>query len=160
MNSLLFTQIRVKTFNIWLRQQQLILIVILLSHSFAYTIIIVQLIFITDIFKPQLFSSHATCLHTRLTEFFVNGRCLLCLAFYIASSQMNALEAECLCLCEISINLNIMFTLLLFVYFAYVCPCRVVVACLLLYTLFIILMLLVHFCCLFAHVNKPIIFVF
>ena len=51
--------------------------------------IIVPQIFITEIFKPQLFSSYATRLHTRLTEFFPNHRCLLCLDFYIAARQSN-----------------------------------------------------------------------
>ena len=41
-------------------------------------------IFTTVTFKPQLLSSYATCLHTSLTEFLQNCRCLLCLAFYIA----------------------------------------------------------------------------
>ena len=49
---------------------------------------------------------------------------------------MNALEGECLCLREIFINVNKLFTLLLFVYFVYVCPCRIVVACLRLYPVF------------------------
>ena len=47
------------------------------------TITIVQQIFITELFKPQLFSSYAKCLHTILTEFFLNRICLLCIAFYI-----------------------------------------------------------------------------
>ena len=58
-------------------------IVIILYISSVFIITIIQQIFMTEIFKPQLFSSHATCLHTRLTEFFLNFRCLLCLAFYI-----------------------------------------------------------------------------
>ena len=41
-------------------------------YSSAYTITIVHQIFITEIFKPQLFFLHATYLYTRLTEFFLN----------------------------------------------------------------------------------------
>ena len=59
------------TFNDSLKQQQCALIVILISHSVAY-------------FNSQLFSSHAMCLYTRLTEFFLNCCYLLNLAFYIA----------------------------------------------------------------------------
>ena len=50
-----------------------------------YTITIVRYVFNTAIFKPQLFSSHSMCLHTRLTEFFLN----CCHAFYIAAMQSN-----------------------------------------------------------------------
>ena len=83
----MFTQFRVLPLTIWLEQQQFTLIDIILYTSFAYTITIVQKIFITEIFKPQLFSSHAMRLRTRLTEFFLNCRCLLCLAFYIEDKQ-------------------------------------------------------------------------
>ena len=50
-------------------------------HSSVCTITIVRLIFITEIFKPRLFSLHATCLHTILTEFFLN--CLFCLVWWM-----------------------------------------------------------------------------
>ena len=52
---------------------QLLLFITLLSLR---TITIVQYIFITKIFKPKLFSSDATYLHTRLIEIFLNCRCL------------------------------------------------------------------------------------
>ena len=105
-----------------------------LLQSSAYTITIVQQIFITQIFKPQLCSSHTTYLHTKLTEFFLNYRCLFCFAVYHkVSNLMNALEGECVCLREISINVKKLFTLLLFMQFVYVCSCRVVVAYLLVY---------------------------
>ena len=71
--SLLFTQFRVPASL----TKQLASIVIVLYTSFLCT-------FNRCLFKPQLFSSHATCLHPRLTEFLLNCRCLLCLAFYIA----------------------------------------------------------------------------
>ena len=137
----MFAQFRVPPFTIWLSQQQFALIVIILYSSSTYTITIVHKIFITEIFKLQLFTAHATCLHTRLTEFFPN--CL--------NSLMSAFEGKCLCLHEISINVNLLFTLLLFVYFVYIYPCSivfpvylfipflyctVVVVCLLLYPLF------------------------
>ena len=70
-----------------------------------------------QIFKPQLFSSLATSLHTKLTEFFL----------------MNALKVDCFCLREIYINANNLFTLFV------VC---VVVACLLIYSFFILVLLL------------------
>ena len=71
---------------------------------------------------------------------------------------MFACKEECLCLRETFINVNKLFTLLLFVYFVNVCPCSVVVSCLLGYPLFI-LMLLIYFCIhLFVdHVNKSIV---
>ena len=76
------------------------------SHKYTPICIMFSLcrrLFITEIFKPQLFSSHATCLHTRLTEFFLNRRCLL---YRTVSCLMKELEGECLCLREISINLT------------------------------------------------------
>ena len=66
-----------------------------------------------EIFKPQLFSSHARCLHTRPTVFFLNCSCSLYLRI---SNLMNALEGEYICLRKISINVNNLFTLLPFVY--------------------------------------------
>ena len=63
----------------------------------AYTMTIVQKIIITEIFKPQVLSSHATCLHTRLTKFLMNFRSMFRLAFYSRlSGLMNALAVECL----------------------------------------------------------------
>ena len=58
-------------------------------HSSPYTITIVQLIFITSIFKPPRISSNHNSLHTRLTEFFLNFRCLLCLAFHMQGKQFD-----------------------------------------------------------------------
>ena len=89
------------------------------SHSYAYIITIVRYIFNMEIFKSELFSSEATCLHTRLTKFFLNRHCLLCLLTQ-GKSLMNALE--------LSINVNKSLTLLLFGYFVQGCHYRVVVA--------------------------------
>ena len=50
-----------------------ILLQLLLLFTLPWcTITIVHLIFIAEMFEPQLFSFHATCLHTRLTEFLLN----------------------------------------------------------------------------------------
>ena len=79
------------------------------------------MIFITEIFRPQLLSSHATCLHTRLTEYFLHPAAYPVLSLISQlSSLMNAFEAECLCLHEISVNVNKLFTLLLFRCFLHV----------------------------------------
>ena len=133
----MFTQFRVLPLTIWLEQQQFTLIDIILYTSFAYTITIVQKIFITETSKPQSFSSHAMRLRTRLTEFFLNCRCLLCLAFYIEDKQPD----ECI-LRRMSLpSPNFLKCKQV--------ACSVVVACLLLY-LFFKLMLLLYFC-LFFH---------
>ena len=50
---------------------QLLLFFTLLLHT-QY-----RLFFNTEIFKTQLYSSHTTCLHTILTKFLLNRRCLL-----------------------------------------------------------------------------------
>ena len=74
------------------------------------------------------------------------------------SCLIYALEGKCLCLREISINVNKLFTLLLFAYFVYVCPCNVVVACLLVYFLFYTALLLLpssfflYWCCCYIFV--------
>ena len=103
------------------------------------------------------------CLYTRLTEFFLNCRCLLCFAFYIAASQPN----ECTWRRMSLPSRNF-----------YICKqvtCSDVVSCLLVYPLFLyctlllpvyffipffIPLLLLYFCLFSDHVNKPIIFVF
>ena len=86
-------------------------------HDLSYT----TTILIIEIFKSHILSSHATCLHTRLTESCLNCRCLLYFAFYMAARQlMNAHVGKCLCLRETSTNVNNLFTLVLFVYLVYV----------------------------------------
>ena len=93
--------------------------------------------------------SHATCLHTRLTEFFLN---------YVSSSQTTNLNLAEPQLPALSCLLyhkghqsdertcNIMFLLsqnfykckqAVYCVFCYVCPCRIVVACLFVYPLFL-----------------------
>ena len=140
-------------FTICLKQHQFALIVlffILLSRATT----IVQWIFITEIFKPQLFSSYAMCLYIGLTEFFRNHRYLVCLLYGTVRSLMNALAVECLCLHEISIHVNkLLVVLLLFLY------CNLL---LLDYFLipFFILMLLPYFCLSVDHVNKSIVLLF
>ena len=99
--------------TIWLKQQ-FVLIVIILYTSSVYVMTIVQLILITEIFKPQLFASQAMYLHTRLTEFLlIPLNDLSYLEHRRLSSVMNVLGGECLCLREISININKLFTLVL-----------------------------------------------
>ena len=136
-----FAQFRVPLITIWLKQQRFALIVIFLSHSFAYTINN------TEIFKPQLFSSHATCLHTRLTEFLLNQRYLLCRSISIL---MNALEGEYLCRQVVYCYFCILFTLSL------QCCCWLFIC---LFSFFIPLLLL-YFGIFVDHVNESIIFVF
>ena len=83
--------------------------------------------------------SHATCLHTRLTEFYwtnVSSRTtdqiltetplptLPRFLYPMISSLMNALVGDCFWLRVISINVNNLFI----VYFVYVRPWRIVVA--------------------------------
>ena len=64
-------------------------------------------VFITEICKPQLFSLHAPCLHTRLTEFFLNPVACSVLPFiWQLSSLMNTLKGEYPCLRKISINVS------------------------------------------------------
>ena len=127
----MFAQFRVPPFTIWIKQQQFVLVVSFLSLSSAYSITNFQPIFNTKIFKPPLFCSHAICLHTSLTKFFLS-----CTFYRRISSVMNAVDGQWLYFREFSINVNKLFTVLLLVYFAYVCPCTIVIACLLLYPLF------------------------
>ena len=89
------------------------------------------------IFKPQLLSSHATCLHTRLNEFFLNPIGCSVLPFISQGKQciMYVLEGECLCLREICINVNKLF-IIIFV-FCLRCTCIVVIVCLLLVAIFL-----------------------
>ena len=112
---------------------------------------------ITEIFKPQLFSSHALCLYSRLTEFFLNLFCLSSLLYHRVSSLMNTVEGECLHLHEISINVNNLIIVIC------VCclrrPCRIIVICLLVYHLFFILMLFLYFGLFVGHVNKSVVLV-
>ena len=85
---LLSNQFRVPPLKVWLKQQQqFALIVITLCITTAYTVTIIQQIFITEIFKAQLVSAHVTWFHTTLTEFFLNSHCLLCLACYNPAKQ-------------------------------------------------------------------------
>ena len=114
-------------------------------------------------------SSHKT--DRILTESLLLG--LSCLLYRITrvTSLMYALVLECLC--EISINVNKLFI----VYFVYVRPCRIVVACLFVYPLFLYCTLLLLVICLSPyyfyadvvaiffilyvnHVNRCIIFIF
>ena len=98
---------------------------------------------------------------------------LSCLLYRMVSRLVNALGGEYLCLRKISINVNKLF-IVIFVFYL-LCPCSVVVACLLVYPIFLytdvvvdcfllysffILMLLLYFCLFIDHVNKPIMFVF
>ena len=134
---LLFAQFRVPSLTIWLKQQHFLLIVIIVYTFFAYPIAINQYIFITGIFKPQLFSSHTMCLYTRLTEFFLNPRWLLsCILYGMVNSLINAFE--CLWFRETSIYVNkLLAVLLLPVYmFNRFFVLHFVVVCLLLNTLF------------------------
>ena len=80
--SLLFVQFHVPSFTIRLIQQKFALIVIII-----YTLTIAQLMFRTEIFKRQLFSSHAMCLHTWLTEFFWIAIACSILSFISHSKQ-------------------------------------------------------------------------
>ena len=76
-------------------------------HFFCIHNTIVQKMLITEIFKPQLFSSHVTCLHTRLIDSFpIILPAMFCLLYCRLNSLQNALEEEYLCLPEISINVN------------------------------------------------------
>ena len=121
-------------------------------NSFTYTITIVQYFIITEIFKPQLFSSHI------LTEFVLNLLSTLpCPLCRRVSSLINKLEGKCLYLREISINVNKLFIIICVLCLFW--PCSVVVACLLFNPLFYILMLLLYFCLFVGNVNKSIIFV-
>ena len=130
--SLLFEQFRVSPFTILIKQQQFAIIVIILYtflriHNKNYSIDLYN----RDL-QTQLCSSHATCLHTRLNEFFLNCQATA-LSYFLycrINSLMNALERECLSFREISINVNNLFPLLLFEYILYICPCSVVDACL------------------------------
>ena len=131
----MFVQLRVPSFMIRFKQQQFALIVVILYTSFAYTITIVQSIFIRKIFKPQLFSSHAMGLHTRLTEFFLN--LLLALSCLLYNRLKQSHECSCKGMSLPSRNL-------------YKCKqvtCSVVVVCLLVYPLFLycIVMLPIYF---------------
>ena len=97
-------------FTIWLKQQQFILIVIPLSHYSAYTQFSVRFLIRTS---PQLFSSHATCFHTRLYSLWILLPVLSWYLYRRVSSLMNTLEGECLCLCENSINVSKLFMFVL-----------------------------------------------
>ena len=95
---------------------------------FSFTITIVHTIFITAIFKLQLFSPHATCLHTRLTEFFLNPITCSVLPFI---SHVNSLTNSL----EFSINVNKLHAVLLLLFIC-LFPFSIrhfVVACLLRY---------------------------
>ena len=78
---------------------------------------------------------------------------LSCLLYRGVNRLMNALEGVCLCLRDISINVNKLF-IVVFV-FCLCCPYSVVVACLLHYSFFILILLL-YLC----YVSKTIIFIF
>ena len=156
--SILFAKFRVSPLTNQLKQQQFDLIVIIPYTYFAYTITFLQQIFITEIFKTQLLSSHVTCLHTRLIEFFLN---CLCLLHVKQSNECNGRRMS------------------LFSRNLYKCKqatCSVIIGCLFVYTFFyvwllfccclftflspfFILMLLLYFCLFVHHVNKLIIFV-
>ena len=102
---------------------------LLLFTLLSRTITIVQYIFITESFKPQLFSSHKKCLHIKLIEYFLNCHCLFFIAFYIAY----------LCLREISINLDKLLEVLLspvYIFHSFFFIQYFVVVCLLLNPLF------------------------
>ena len=135
-----------------------------------------------EIFKPQLFFSHATCLYTRLNEFFLNLVACSILPFIPQGKQCDKCtwrRMSLKCFCEIFINVNKLFIVIfacclrcpcsvvacLLIYsFSYWCCCClltslslfytdvVVVACLLPY-LFFILMSLLYFCLFVDHVN-------
>ena len=134
--SLLFAIFRVPPFTIWLKQQQFVFIVIIL-YTFPRTAII--------LFTRNV-SSHKT--DWILSEFPLST--LSCLLHHRVSSLKNAHNGECLCLREIYINVNKFIVICVF---CLRCPCSVVVACLLVYSFFFILMLL-YFSLFVDHVNK------
>ena len=143
----MFAQFHVPPLAIWLIQQQFALIVILLLHSLHINNCSIELynsdLQTTIILFTRNVSSHKT--DWILDE--LQLLALFCLLYCRVSSLINALEEECLCLREISINVNKMFIvifvfILLFVPFFYT---DVVVACLLLYPFFK-LMLFFVFC--------------
>ena len=121
--------------------------------------------FITQIFEPQLFSSHAMCLHTRLTVFFLNCRCLLCLCllYRMVISIMNSLKGEFICLREFSINvyklLGVFLLPVLFIRYL-ILYCTLLLLVYFCAPFFFLLMLLLYFCLFINHINKPIIFSF
>ena len=105
------------------------LIVIILYIYSSYTITIVKKFFRTEIFKPQLFSSHATCL-----TFWTPGACSILL--FISYGKRSD---------ECSIWRKIIF----FLRILYKCKqvaCNAVVACLFVYPLFYTALC----CCLFT----------
>ena len=104
---------------------------------------------------------------------------LACLLYPVISSLLNALEGECFCFCELSINVNKLLALLLlhvFIRFFYTALCYwlfiskslfIFLYCTLLLVVylfvplfFLILTVLLYFCLLVNHVNKPLIFVY
>ena len=115
---MILIRIVVLTLSTNINQQQFALIAIILYTSSVYAVTIVQYTFIKDIFKPQLFSSHAVCLLTKLTELFLNWHCLLYFAFYMVLRRTSMVLR---------------------------CPCSIGVACLLVYSLFILMLLPVYF---------------
>ena len=120
--SLLFAQFRVPTFTIWLKQQQFALIVIILDlYSRDLQITIIP-------FKCNVSSHKFDRIFSELPS-----PALSCLLYSRVSNLMNALQGECLCFRKIFINVS----KLLFIYLVEVCPCRIVVARLLVYPLFL-----------------------
>ena len=111
--------------------------------------------FITGIFKPQLFSSHATCRLTRLTEFILNShehgkQSNECIKRKISLPSWNLFKRQ-----QVAYNVVVVSFLLVYPLFF---TLHFVVACLLLNSLFK-LMLLLYFCLFVDHVNKSLIFV-
>ena len=94
---------------------------------------------ITEIFKPQLFSSHTQYVLTQdwLNYFWIAVDCFV-LPFISHGKQMNVLEGKCLCLLQISIIVNkslaVLLSSILFIHYFFIL--YFVVASLLLNSLF------------------------
>ena len=100
------------------------------------------------------------CLHTTLTEFFLNCHCLLRLAFYIAWSTVwwNRLKKNVSAFAK---SLWMLTSCCFYPFFLLLDHLLFLLLFLLLNSLlFFLLMLLLYFCLLINHVNQPIVFVF
>ena len=141
---------------------QLLLFFTLLSR----TITIVQYIFITEIFKPQLFSSCTTYLYTRLTEFWIAIACSVCPLISLTMSdeyiwRRMSLPSRNLYKCKQIVYFNkSVFYLHCYPLFLYCTLLFFVYSSLPSLSPFFILMLLLYLCLSAAHVNRPIIIVF
>ena len=95
-NSLLVALFYVSLFAAWWYNKNLFSLLFFFTLLFPEALTTIWYIFIMAIFKLWLFSSHATSLHTRLTEFYllIDWLCLDFLYAY-ASSPMNIFEVEC-----------------------------------------------------------------